>query len=42
MKEWAEALAIVASFVVFCIVAGYLLMNLIAGFGETIPPMPVW
>jgi len=42
MKEWAEIAAIIASFAVSCVVGAYLLMNLIAQFGQTFPPMPVW
>ena len=42
MKDWAEVVAIVASFLTFCVVASYLLMNLIIEFGKTFPPPPAW
>jgi len=40
VKEWAEVMAILASFVAFCVVAFYLLADLIAQFGETMPAPP--
>ena len=41
VKEWAEVMAILASLVAFCVMAVYLLADLIAEFGETIPA-PLW
>ena len=40
VKEWAEVMAILVAFVAFCILAFYLLADLIAQFGETIPAPP--
>ena len=40
VKDLAEVIAIIASFLVFCGVLTYLLVDLITQFGETIPAPP--
>jgi hypothetical protein len=40
MKEWAEVVAILAAFVASCVMAFYLLADLVAQFGESIPAPP--
>jgi len=41
MKDWIEVAAIVASFIVFCIVTSYLAMSFLGHLAQTMPA-PMW
>ena len=40
VKELAEVAALITLFVAFCVLAGYLLMDLVGRVGVTMPPPP--